>query len=206
MHDFRVANGATEILLIRHADAQHPTTTAGVDIKEIDLPLSARGREQAQRLAERLSTRTIGAIYASPLKRAMETAAPLAEALGIGVLADERLREIEIAHVGPVSLNDLAEIAILHGGWSHLPGTESSAAIRERMQHAVDAIVQRHPGQRIAVVSHAGAINAYFAQLLALPKDFFFPAGNTSINTLRARNERRLVVTLNDTAHLEHAT
>jgi hypothetical protein len=39
--------------------------------------------------------------------------------------------------------------------------------------------------------------------LLDLQKDFFFPAGNTSITIVRARDSRRLIVTVNDTAHLE---
>ena len=81
--------------------------------------------------------------------------------------------------------------------------TESSAAIRARMQEAVEAIVAAHPGARVALVSHAGAINAYLASLLGLTSDFFFPAGNTSISTVRARDGRRLLVSINDIAHLE---
>ena len=203
MHDFRVAHGGTEILLVRHAEAEHPQPQTALEIKDIDLPLTARGRTQAQRLAARLAKRKLDAVYASPLKRAMETAAPVAEALGLTVRCDDRLREVEIATVGPVSLTDLAEIAIAHGGWSHLPGTEPSQSIRERMSAAVDALVETHPGERIVVVSHAGAINAYVTLLLGLQKDFFFPAGNTSISIVRGRDEKRLIVTLNDTAHLE---
>jgi 2,3-bisphosphoglycerate-dependent phosphoglycerate mutase len=189
MHDFRVAHGATELLLIRHADAEHPLPATALEIRDIDMPLTARGRAQAQRLSHR-----------------METAQPIAAGLGLTVRTDARLREIEIASVGPVSLTDLAEIAIARGGWSHLPGTESSASIRARMSEALAEIVSAHPGERVAIVSHAGAINAYLATLLDLSKDFFFPAGNTSITVVRARDERRLIVTLNDTAHLEGMT
>lgn len=205
MHDFRVDHGATEILLIRHADAEHPRPDTALEIKDIDMPLTPRGRMQAQRLAHRLSTRSLNALYASPLKRTMETAAPVAQALSLEVRPDERLREVELGNVGPVSLTDLAEIAIAQGGWSHLPGTEPSASIRSRMAEAVDAVVASHPGERVALVSHAGAINAYVATLLGLRKDFFFPAGNTSITVIRGRDEKRLIVTVNDTAHLEGA-
>lgn len=203
MREFRVAKGATEILLVRHANAEHSQPETALEIKEIDLPLTAAGQEQAQRLAHRLVARKPSAVYASPLKRAMETAEPIAQALALEIRRDERLREVEIGNVGSVSLSDLAEIAIAHGGWSHLPQTEASAAIRTRMREAIDSIVAAHPAERIVVVSHAGAINAYLAALLNLEKDFFFPAGNTSITVLRAHGDKRLLVTLNDTAHLE---
>ncbi len=203
MRDFRVAHGATELLLIRHAEAEGITLSEAVEPKDVDLPLTQRGRAQAAALATRLARRDIAALYASPLQRTRETAEAIALATGRAVTQDARLREVEIAGVGPVALHDLAEIAMASGGWSHLPGTESSPAIRARMQEAVEAIVAAHPGARVALVSHAGAINAYLASLLGLTSDFFFPAGNTSISTVRARDGRRLLVSINDIAHLE---
>lgn len=203
MHDFRITHGATELLLIRHGDAEHPTAPLSEDPKTYDLPLTPHGRRQAQALAERLTLRSITAIYSSPLRRTRETADILASALKLAVTDDARLREVEIAGAGPVALQDLAEIAIAHGGWSHLEGTESSASIRGRMRESADAIIAACPQQRVAIVSHAGAINAYICSLLDLKGDFFFPAGNTSISTVRARDDRRLLVSLNDIAHLE---
>jgi broad specificity phosphatase PhoE len=204
MHDFRVASGATEIMLIRHAQAVHPEAETALEIKEVDMPLTERGHEQARRLAERVARyRRPNAIYASPLKRTTETAEAIAAATSLEVRPDDRFREVEIAGVGSVSMNDLAEIAIAHGGWSHLPGTEPSEKVRGRIHDAICDIVARHPSERVAIVTHAGAINAYVSMLLGLHKDFFFPAGNTSITVIRGRDERRLIVTLNDTAHLE---
>ncbi len=203
MRDFRVAHGATEVLLIRHAEAQSLPEGEARDPKNVDMPLSERGRVQAAALAMRLGHRGIGSIYSSPLRRTRETADALAATTELPVAEDARLREVEIAGVGPVALHDLAEIAIAHGGWSHLAGTESSEAIRTRMRSAIDEIVAAHTGARVAVVSHAGAINSYVASLLGLQSDFFFPTGNTSISIVRARDERRLLVSLNDIAHLE---
>ena len=75
-------DSAAELFIVRHADA-----IPGAD--EIipggiydDLPLSRIGREQAQALAERLSKLQFDAMYSSPLKRCLQTAAPLAERLG----------------------------------------------------------------------------------------------------------------------------
>ncbi len=203
MHDFRIATGATELLLVRHAEAVHPEPETALEIKEIDMPLTDRGHTQAKRVAARVAARKPHAVYSSPTKRTMQTAQAIAEALGLQIQSDERLREVEIADVGPVSLHDLAEIAIAHGGWSHIAGTEPSSSIRSRMRDAIQDIVVAHPGERVVVVTHAGTINAYLSTLLDLDKDFFFPAGNTSITVVRARDSRRLIVTVNDTAHLE---
>ena len=203
MRDFRVAHGATELLLIRHAEAQPLPENEAFDPKHVDMPLSERGRTQAAALAARLGHRGLTAIYSSPLRRTRETAGALAAIAGLPVTEDARLREVEIAGVGPVGMHDLAEIALAHGGWSHLPGTESSHDIRARMRSAIDDVVATHGGARVAVVSHAGAINAYVAALLGLKSDFFFPTGNTSISIVRARDERRLLVSLNDIGHLE---
>jgi probable phosphoglycerate mutase len=203
VRDFSITSGATEILLIRHAEAQHPKPGEFQNPAHLDLSLSERGRAQARVLADRLARRALAAVYASPLLRTRETADALAAACGLDVREDVRLREIEIGKAGSVSLDDLAEIAIAKGGWSHLEGTESSQSIRHRMRTALDEIATAHAGQRVAVVSHAGSINAYIANLLGLAHDFFFPAGNTSISVVRARAERRLIVSLNDIAHLE---
>jgi probable phosphoglycerate mutase len=203
MRDFRVAHGATEVLLVRHGEAEPMPPTQALNPKDVDMPLSARGRAQAEAMASRLRSRGIAAIYSSPLRRTRETADALAAVTDLPITEDARVREVEIAGVGPVAMHDLAEIAIAHGGWSHLPGTESSQAIRSRVTEAVDAIIAAHRGARVAVVSHAGAINAYIAGLLGLKSDFFFPTGNTSISIVRARDERRLLVSLNDIAHLE---
>ena len=204
MHDFRVAHGATELLLIRHGEAEPLPAGEAHDPKDVDMPLTSRGRMQAEALALRLQRRDLAAIYSSGLKRARQTADAVAEATGLSVEEDPRLREVEIAGVGPVAMHDLAEIALANGGWSHLPGTESSHEIRARMRAAIDAIIAARPGKRVAIVSHAGAINAYVAGLLGLTSDFFFPAGNTSLSIVRARGERRLLVTINDIAHLEY--
>jgi broad specificity phosphatase PhoE len=203
MREFSIEAGATDILLVRHAEAEHPKPDGEVDLTHLDLPLTERGRQQALVLANRLRRRAIGAVYSSPLRRTLETALIVATATGHRVHEDERLREIEVNGVGSISLQDLGEIAIAQGGWSHLPGTESSQDVRQRMRTAIDEIAASHKGQRVVVVSHAGSINAYVANLLGLSHDFFFPAGNTSISSVRAREERRMLVTLNDIAHLE---
>jgi probable phosphoglycerate mutase len=210
--DFSLAKGATEIMLVRHADA---TPDAGEDVEMEsavyrDLPLSARGREQARALGARLARSAIATIYASPLRRAGETAKAVSNATRRAIAYDDRLREVEIGGLDEprhpaefgAHLDRLAAMAIAHGGWSQIPGTEPSQSIRARMRESIDEIVSEHPGKRIVVVSHAGSINAYLAEVLSMAADFFFPAGNTSISTIRASGSKRLLVSLNDVAHL----
>jgi len=208
--DFSLAHGATEILLVRHADATPDPGVAFESAAYRDLPLSTRGREQARALGARLAKSAIATIYSSPLRRTAETAKAISTSTRRAIAYDERLREVEIGGLDEprhpaefgAHLDRLAAMAIAHGGWSQIPGTESSQSIRSRMREAIDEIVLEHPGKRIVVVSHAGSINAYLAEVLSMAADFFFPAGNTSISIVRGSGSKRLLVSLNDLAHL----
>jgi broad specificity phosphatase PhoE len=168
-------------------------------------------------LAARLFASTpIAAVYSSATLRAHETAAAVAEAFGLGVEHDLRLREIHlgtesVAHL-PVAeragavrerLAAFAAMAVRDGSWAAVPDSEPAGDVRARVVEAVDDIARRHPYEHVALVSHAGTINAYFAAVLGTTRSFFFPTGNTSLSTVRFEDDRRVVVRLNDIAHLE---
>jgi probable phosphoglycerate mutase len=208
----------TTIHLIRHGDAvPDPGTPIDPDHGYDLLGLSAKGRRQAANLAARLrATTPISAVYSSGTLRAHQTAAAVADAFGLAVDVDVRLREI---HLGPESVAHLPEgeraeavrarlaafaaMAVREGSWASVPGAEPGAEVRARVLDAVAEIAARHPYEHVALVSHAGTINAYFAAVLGTARDFFFPTGNTSLNTVRMEDGRALVVRLNDTSHLE---
>jgi len=99
-------------------------------------------------------------------------------------------------------LRQVEAISLQVGVWSQMPGVESSAAARLRLVTVLDRIAARHPGQRVAVVSHDAAINTAIAAILGLPRDFIYPVANTAISTLRIRGDQRLVLAINDHAHL----
>ena len=99
----------------------------------------------------------------------------------------------------------IAGVALGSGYWCDLPGSEPSDALRARATAAVSRIAAAHPGQRVAIFSHGGLINAYFAALLGIERDYFFAALNTGISTVRILGDRHLLVALNDAAHLQHA-
>lgn len=212
--------GGTEIYLIRHADAL-PGADEIIASDYDAQSLSELGRRQARALAERLKDANLSAVYTSPIGRARETAAAVAEAAGLELHIEPDLREIglgvieaglpsgagqdEIARMLRQRLHEIAVIALSGGNWDAIPGSEPSADLRARITEAVNGIAARHPGQRVAAVSHGGAINAYFAALLGIGCDYFFPAANTSVSVVRIKGERRMLLALNDVAHLRES-
>jgi broad specificity phosphatase PhoE len=213
-------HGGVELYIVRHADAL-PDADEVVDGGYNAQALSALGRRQAEALADRLREISLAAIYTSPMARAIQTARPTAVSHLLEIQPVEELREIglgtlesdTVAGVTPeevstmlrTRLREIANIAVSTGSWESIPGTEPSELLRARLATAMDRIISAHPGERVLVVSHAGAINAYLAALLGISHDYFFPTANTSISVLRALGERRMLFSLNDIAHLVQA-
>jgi broad specificity phosphatase PhoE len=200
--------GAAELHLIRHADAVPPGDGPIAYEQYEAQPLSARGEAQAQALAARCEGLGLAAVYASPIRRAQQTAEAIAAAAGVTVGIRSDLREIAIGPVDDtsMSLRDrlawLALVALRDGSWEAIPGTEPAAAVRSRMMHALREIAAQHAGSRVAVVSHAGSINAALGVVVATANDFVFPLANTAVSIVRIGGDRTLLVSANDTSHL----
>ena len=215
-------SGGVEVYLVRHADAL-PDAAEVIRGGYDDQALSALGRKQADALAERLREVSLAAIYSSPLGRAVQTAAPTAATHQLTIQPVEGLREVtlgalrldamgadagtaeEVATYLRERLREIVKIAASTGRWDSIPDTEPSAQLRARLTATIDHIITAHRGERVMVVSHAGAINAYLAALLGVAHDYFFPTANTSISVLRAMGERRMLFSLNDIGHLVQA-
>jgi len=216
-HDY-----AAELFIVRHADAIPQADEIIPSGIYDDLPLSRVGREQAQALAERLSSLNFDAIYSSPLRRCLETAEPLAERLGIQPIIVEDLKEIKLGTIRPLPSDgndlealykalqerqiDIVRMAGEAGHWDVIPDSEPSKAFRRRVVEAFDQIARNHIGQRVLVFAHGGVVNAYAAEVLGLEKDFFYPAANTSITIARASGRHRVLYVLNDLGHLMKRT
>lgn len=169
--------GTTEVWLVRHADCYDGLRD------EADPALSPRGREQAQRLAKRLSRVHYDAIRSSPARRALETARTVAA----DVEVDERL--VEVA----TSLDD-----------GHIEVTESPESAVDRMRAAVADAVASHPGGRVILVGHGVAILAYLCDILRLEFGTLrILPYYTSVNIVRLLGERSMVGSLADVAHLQ---
>lgn len=212
-------NNAAEMFIVRHADAipdENEIISSGI---YDDLPLSRIGREQAEALAERLGSLSFDAMYSSPLRRCLETAAPLAERLDMTPVVVESLKEIKLGNIRPLpdDGNDLAALtqAIQErqmdivrmageaGHWNVIPDSEPSKVFRKRVVEALDGIARNHIGQRVLAFAHGGVVNAYVAEVLGLEKEFFYPAANTSITVVRVSGKHRVLYVLNDLAHLK---
>ena len=202
--------GAAELHVVRHADAVPESEDAFAVYDDYEAhPLSGRGRAQARALGERFAESGVAAVYASPIRRARETAEAIAAVAGVEVTDEPGVREIAIGALEDASgmtmrarLEWLATVAMRDGSWTGIPGTEPSREVRERMLRALDAIAARHPGRRVAVVSHAGAINAALGAIMESAHDFVFPLANASVSVLRIGGGRRLLMSVNETAHL----
>ena len=206
--ELSLRRGAAELYVVRHADAVPESDEAFTVYDDYEAhPLSTRGRAQAEAVAERCAELQLAAVYSSPIRRARETAVAIAAAAGVEVIDEPGVREISIGPTDDaMALRDrlawLAMIAMRDGSWKGIDGTELSANVRARMLGALDAIATRHPGERVAVVSHAGAINAALGAIASSDHDFLFPLANASVSVLRIGGGRRLLMSANETAHL----
>ena len=191
-----------ELLLIRHALPVRVELTEG----PADPPLAELGHQQAKALADWLASEPIDAIYTSPLQRALETAAPLAAATGLGPVVDEDLAEYDRHASEYIPMEELRaeggerwEQAI--ADWSL--GGEEMTLWFDGVVTAVERVVEAHPGQTVAIVAHGGVVNAYVAHVLGLGRRMFFEPAYTSISrVLAARSGHRQLRSVNETAHV----
>lgn len=192
-----------ELLLIRHAEPVSLGTPGG----PADPPLHERGRDQRDRLAEFLGGEEIHVVWSSPLRRCRETAAALAGATGSEILVDEGLAEFDRHASDYVPLEEWApgepRWAALKAGRLHeLFGIDPETA-RAQAVAAVERVVAAHPGQRAAVVCHAGVINAYLAHVLGIPTPLFFRPHYAALSRVAAgRDGARTVLSLNEHGHV----
>jgi broad specificity phosphatase PhoE len=165
-----------ELLLVRHGTT--PTTGKVLPGRAPGLHLAELGQAQAEAVAARLvaATPPVTAIYASPLERAQETAAPLAAAQGLAVITDERLHETDVGAWTGMPLNRVVRKREWRGllaraGDFTFPEGESVQGMRERMRSFAIEMASRHPGERICAFSHADPIKTVVLDALGMGLD-----------------------------------
>jgi 2,3-bisphosphoglycerate-dependent phosphoglycerate mutase len=193
-----------ELLLIRHALPEHVETRDG---SPADPPLSAVGRAQAERLAEWLAGEEIAAVYASPMRRARQTAEPLARTLGLEVALEPRIVEMDHRSDVYIPLEKLKredyprwqELVQRGGLWAGV----DLAAFRTGVVEAIEEMIAAHRSARVVVVCHGGVVNAWAGHVLGIADPFFLDARYTSVSRfLAAGTGERSLLSLNETAHL----
>jgi probable phosphoglycerate mutase len=203
-----IGGEATRLYLVRHAQSEG--NRGEYEDADQDPPLSAVGLEQAGRLARRFARQRVDAVYASPLRRTLETAQAIADQAGQQVRILEDLREVDLGGAqrdfdayGEEQALALREQIGRQPTWDSFPGSEGSAAARRRIAGALDRIVAECPGKRVVVVAHAAVIQTYVSHVLGVGRDFVFYPFNAGITSIRAKDDRRVIWRLNDVAHLD---
>jgi probable phosphoglycerate mutase len=204
--------GSTEIVLVRHGESApfSPGTQQPLLDGQGDPELAELGRRQAERLAARLATGRVGAIYRSPLRRTGETAAPLALRLGLVPVIDDDLREV---HVGEwegglfrqrmLEEDPLALEMVRSERWDVIPGAESNEDLAARIRAVIGRISTAHPGGRVVAVAHAGLIGMTISLACGARPLAFTHVENASISSLVVTGDRWVVRSFNNTDHLE---
>lgn len=196
---------STLILLVRHG--QTPTTGKILPGRAAGLHLADAGVQQAHRVAERIAELPrIDAIYASPLERARETAAPIAKALKQRVKIDKGLLECDFGDWTGAELGKLMK----KPEWStvqkapstfRFPNGESFTEMQTRMVSALDRIRAAHPGGTVVCVSHADPIKAAVAHAMGTHLDLFqrIVIGTCSVSAVAYSPHGPIVLTVNST-------
>ena len=201
-----------DLLLIRHGQSEAYVEGRAFPLIDGhgDPPLSALGRDQAGKVADRLTGAGIDAIYVSTLRRTAQTAAPLAERLGLAPVVEPDLREV---HLGEwegglyrkmvAESHPIAQRMFAEERWDVIPGAESLVSFDGRVRAAIGRLAAGHRGERLAVFTRGGVIGQALALASGSRPFAFNTADNASISRLIVTADRWFVRGFNDTAHLD---
>ncbi|CAB4558085.1 MAG: MSMEG_4193 family putative phosphomutase [Actinobacteria bacterium] len=196
---------STLILMVRHG--QTPTTGKVLPGRAAGLHLAEAGVQQAHAVAERIAELPrVDAIYASPLERARETAAPIGKALQQRVKINKGLLECDFGDWTGEQLSTLMK----KPEWStvqrapssfRFPNGESFTEMQTRMVTTLDNIRQEHPGGVVVCVSHADPIKAAVAHAMGTHLDLFqrIVIGTCSVSAVAYSGHGPIVLTVNST-------
>lgn len=195
------------LLIIRHGESEADI----LDVHEgrADFNLTEKGHTQAQAMAEYLKKHyTIHKIYASPLKRAFQTATHLSEAIGVPVITEEKLMEFNNGLIAGLSWAEADE------KYPRIPDLpvhasvyeqESKLEFRYRAEYILSKIIaENEDDSTVAIVSHGGMINQLYQAFLKLPvtSGMTFPTSDTGIHEWMIKGEEQYVLRANGTTHL----
>lgn len=195
----------TMILMVRHG--RTPTTGKVLPGRAKGLHLSDDGIAEAKRVAERIAEmKKVAAIYASPLERTRETAAPIAKALGLPVVTHKGLLECDFGDWTGASLSSLMkkkEWTTVQRAPSafRFPDGESFTEMQTRMVSTLDEIRRAHPGKVVVCVSHADPIKAALAHAMGTHLDLFqrIVVSTCSVSAVAYADSGPVVLTVNST-------
>ena len=210
-----------ELILIRHG-----VTAWNLEKRfqgQIDTPLTDLGHEQAEKTADALSGEPVSCIYTSDLVRAQQTAMPIADNLGLPLLAEPSLRERNFgAFEGKTHAEIQANYPVDFAKWQardlnyRFGGTgETLAGFAKRVELSINSIVKRSLGQTsgalkaIVIVTHGGVLNVLYSVAMKEPLDLLKSEAdrpaieNASINRIGWNAGQLSMIRWGDVDHLQ---
>ena len=175
-----------------------------------DIELSEEGLRQAECAAKRFKNIKIDKIYASPLKRAMKTAEKIAAEKGLEIISEDDFREI---HFGEWEGKTVPELTEKYGeSYTNFirephkygfPGEGSVENVINRIKPGIDRLIAEDKGN-VLIVSHGGIIRLMIMYIMGLDSSWFTKMwiNNTGVSIIEIKDGRKLLLTLNDSAHL----
>src|SRR5919109_1078584 len=205
---------ATRVFMVRHGATVLSAEDRFAGITDVEL--SDDGREEARRLAQRLSRVEIAAVYASPLGRTVETASILAAPHKLEVQTRDGFREISHGRWEQMTRREVEEKFPEEAAeWEKDPytfaplGGESGLAVTARALPALIELVREHAGENILIVSHKATIRLLLSSLLGFdPRRYRdnLDQKAAALNIVDFRDAARARLTLfNDTSHYDKA-
>jgi probable phosphomutase (TIGR03848 family) len=206
----------TLVLFVRHG--QTPTTGKVLPGRAAGLHLAEKGQHQAETVAGRIASlqtdqRKVAAVYASPLERTQETAAPIARALGLRVRRNQGLLEADFGEWTGAELKKLYKkpewrTVQRNPSGFRFPGGESFTEMQTRICGAIDRLRAAHPGQTVVAVSHADPIKAAVAHAMGTHLDLFqrIVVSPCSVSAVLYGVEGPMVLAVNSTGELSALT
>ncbi|QEK12183.1 histidine phosphatase family protein [Crassaminicella thermophila] len=201
----------TKLYLIRHGQTKWNTESRAQG--SINVALSKEGRYQATLLANRMKNYEIDCIYSSDLDRAYETAVILGEKLNTEVKKISGLREMSFGEWEGLTHENIKKNYLEHYTvWrskpheANIPGGEKLIDVQKRGLETINDIITENKGKNIMVVSHGVTIKSIILGIMDIDLSNFYKIrqDNTCVNLIEYRDYGPVIVTLNDTAHLEN--
>ena len=197
----------TTFLLIRHAATDLlGRTLAG---RAPGVHLNMEGEAQAQRLAQRLASAALTAVYASPLERALETAAPIGRRHGLEVVASHALMELDFGAWTGCTFDELSDqpqwrLFNTFRSGTRPPDGELMIEGQARIVAELTRLREHHPNGPVAIVSHADMIKAAVAHYLGVHLDLFhrIEISPASVTTVALHEWGPQVLQLNGTGEV----
>ncbi|MFV0452534.1 MAG: histidine phosphatase family protein [Propioniciclava sp.] len=174
-----MTDATTRLILLRHG--QTDANAGGRFQGHQDVPLNRVGRSQAEAAGERLSAYNPARVISSDLDRAVSTARPLADRVGVPVITDERLREINVGSWQGMTGADIAEAnpwfteALAQGrDFRRSASGETATEAGERIAAVLTEVADEHPGETSVIVGHGLALRVGMALWLGMGFDASF--------------------------------